>query len=96
MRSNLTDFVYATIKEINNFNDEDLECIKKVIRKAINAYHLKSYEEIEETQYGMIRFLHIHSMMEENLLSKIVEVATNREIELDIESVYKGHIIREY
>ncbi|UHA58627.1 DUF6407 family protein [Metabacillus litoralis] len=96
MKTNLTDFVIETIKEISNFNYENVECIKRVIRKAIDVYHLKSYEEVEETQTGVIRFLHIHSMLEENILSKIVEVSRNSETTLDIEGVYEGHVIRDY
>ncbi|MCM3405379.1 MULTISPECIES: DUF6407 family protein [Bacillaceae] len=96
MDSNLTDFVIETIEDISMFDYKDLECIKRVIRKAIDVYNLKSYEELEETQSGVIRFLYIHSMMEENILSKIVEITRNSEIELDIEGVYEGHVIRDY
>lgn len=69
---------------------------KKVIRKAIDVYNLKSYEEAEETHFGIIQFLHIHSIMEENILSKIVGVSRNSKTELDIEVVYEGHVIRDY
>jgi hypothetical protein len=96
MDSNLTVFVIETIEEINMFDCENMECIKKVIRKAIDFYNLKSYEEVEETHLGSIRFLHIHSIMEENILTKIVEVSRNSKTELDIEGVYEGHVIREY
>ncbi len=96
MKTNITDFVYTTIEEMCNFDYENLECIKKVIRKAIDVYNLKSFEEVEETQSGAIRFLYLRSMMEENLLSKIVEVTRNSKTELDIEGVYEGHVIRDY
>jgi hypothetical protein len=96
MDTNLIDFVIETIEEISKFDYDNLECIKRVIRKAIDVYNLKSYEEVEVTQTGVIRFLHIHSMMEENILSKIVEVSRNSETALDIEGVYEGHVIRDY
>lgn len=69
---------------------------EKVIRKAIDFYHLKTYEEVEETHVGSVRFLHVHSIMEENMLSKIVVVIRNGETDLDIEGVYEGHVVREY
>ncbi|MBK4205618.1 DUF6407 family protein [Bacillus spizizenii] len=96
MDSNLTDFVMKTIEEMNRFDRENIECMKKVIRKAIDFYHLKSYEEVEETHVGSVRFLHVHSMMEENMLSKIVVVTRNGNTDLDIEGVYEGHVVREY
>ncbi|OIS68325.1 hypothetical protein A4A36_12120 [Bacillus subtilis] len=96
MDSNLTDFVTKTIEDMNSFDRENMECMKKVIRKAINFYHLQSYEEVEETHLGSIRFLHIHSMMEENMLSKMIVVTRNGNTDLDIEGVYEGHVVREY
>ncbi|ADM36245.1 DUF6407 family protein [Bacillus spizizenii] len=96
MDSNLTDFVMKAIEEINPFDRESIECMKKVIRKAIDFYHLKTYEEVEETHVGSVRFLHVHSIMEENMLSKIVVVIRNGETDLDIEGVYEGHVVREY
>ncbi|MCY8111722.1 DUF6407 family protein [Bacillus spizizenii] len=96
MDSNLTDFVMKAIEEINPFDRESIEYMKKVIRKAIDFYHLKTYEEVEETHVGSVRFLHVHSIMEENMLSKIVVVIRNGETDLDIEGVYEGHVVREY
>ncbi|OIR60203.1 hypothetical protein BLL41_16940 [Bacillus sp. FMQ74] len=96
MDSNLTDFVTKTIEDMNSFDRENTECMKKVIRKAIDFYHLKSYEEVEETRLGSIRFLHIHSIMEENMLSKMIVVIRNGNTDLDIEGVYEGHVVREY
>ncbi|MGQ9010526.1 DUF6407 family protein [Bacillus stercoris] len=96
MDSNLTDFVTKTIEDMNSFDRENTECMKKVIRKAIDFYHLKSYEEVEETHLGSIRFLHIHSIMEENMLSKMIVVIRNGNTDLDIEGVYEGHVVREY
>ncbi|MCY8901664.1 DUF6407 family protein [Bacillus spizizenii] len=96
MDSNLTDFVMKAIEEINPFDRESIEYMKKVIRKAIDFYHLKTYEEVEETHVGSVRFLHVHSIMEENMLSKIVVVIRNGETDLDIKGVYEGHVVREY
>ncbi|MED4647697.1 DUF6407 family protein [Bacillus inaquosorum] len=96
MNANLTDFVMKTIEEMSSFDRENMECMKKVIRKAIDFYHLKSYEEVEETHLGSVRFLHVHSMMEENILSKMIVVSRNGKTDLDIEGVYEGHVVREY
>ncbi|UTL72938.1 DUF6407 family protein [Bacillus halotolerans] len=96
MGVSITDFVTKTIEEMGSFDRENMECMKKVIRKAIHFYHLKSYEEVEETQLGSVRFLHVHSMMEENMLSKIVAVTRNGTTDLDIEGVYEGFVVREY
>lgn len=93
---NLIDFVTEAMGEISDFDYRNMECIKKVVRKAIDVYQLNSYEEMEETKLGTIRFLHIHSIIEENLLSKIVEISINSETELNIEGVYEGHVIRDY
>ncbi|MEI1419912.1 DUF6407 family protein [Bacillus cabrialesii] len=96
MESNLIDFVTKTIEEMSAFDRENMECLKKVTRKAIDFYHLKSYEEVEETHLGSVRFLHIHSIMEENMLSKMIVVSRNGKTDLDIEDVYAGHVVREY
>ncbi|MGG0777242.1 DUF6407 family protein [Bacillus rugosus] len=96
MGVNLPDFVTKTIEEMSQFDRDNMECVKKVIRKAIDFYHLKSYEEVEETHLGSVRFLHVHSMMEENMLSKMIVVSRNGKTDLDIEGVYEGHVVREY
>ncbi|MED1121092.1 DUF6407 family protein [Bacillus atrophaeus] len=96
MGANLTDFVTKTIEEMSQFDRENMECLKKIIRKAIDFYHLKSYEEVEETHLGSVRFLHVHSIMEENMLSKMIVVSRYCKTDLDIEGVYEGHVVREY
>ena len=52
------------IEEMSIFDSENIECTKKVSSKAIEFYHLKSYEEVEEAHLGSVRFLHVHSIME--------------------------------
>ncbi|MCY8498677.1 DUF6407 family protein [Bacillus atrophaeus] len=96
MCANLTDFVTKTIEEMSQFDHENMECLKKIIRKSIDFYHLKSYEEVEETHLGSVRFLHVHSIMEENMLSKMIVASRNCKTDLDIEGVYEGHVVREY
>lgn len=96
MNSNLQDFVKNTVDGMDNFDEKNLECIKEIVTEAIDFYKLKSYEEVEESQLGKIRFLHIHSIMEENLLSKIAEIAMGIDNGYYIEDVYEGHVIREY
>ena len=96
MNSNLQDFVKNTVGGMDNFDEKNLECIKEVVTEAIDFYKLKSYEEVEESQLGKIRFLHIHSIMEENLLSKIAEISMGINKGYYIEDVYEGRVIREY
>lgn len=96
MDSNLVDFVKKAIGDISKFDSTNSECITKVVRRAIDFYRLKSFEEVEENNLGTIRFLHIHSIVEENLLSKIVEISTNNERDITIESLYDGRVIRGY
>ncbi|WP_139365128.1 DUF6407 family protein [Litchfieldia alkalitelluris] len=94
MTKNLFDFLKETIGEIEDFNENNLESLREIVRKTIKFYQMKSFEETEETDKGKISFLHIHSMAEENLLTKIVEIALNSE--KDIEFAYQGNIIRKY
>lgn len=96
MDFNLIDFVMKVIEEINLFDCESIECMKKVIRKVIDFYYLKMYEEVEEIYVGSVWFLYVYFIMEENMLFKIVVVIRNGEIDLDIEGVYEGYVVREY
>ncbi len=96
MGTNLTDFITRTIEEMSPFDRENKECLKTVMRKAIDFYHFTSYEEVEKNHFGSVRFLHIHSMIEENMLSKMIVVLRNGKTDLDIEGVYEGHVIKEY
>lgn len=96
MSSNLKDFVKMTVAGMDNFNEKNLECIKEVVTEAIDFYKLKSYEEVEESRLGKIKFLHINSIMEENLLSKIAEISMGIDQGYYIEDVYEGRVIREY
>ncbi|MDG5785973.1 DUF6407 family protein [Evansella sp. AB-P1] len=93
---NLQDFVNETINEIENFDTKNEECIKEVVRKAIVFYKLHSYEEIEETDEGTICLIYLHSIIEENLLSKIVAFAIDSDVHLDVEGLYQGKVIRNF
>ncbi|MCA1031152.1 DUF6407 family protein [Bacillus timonensis] len=96
MSANLTDFVKNTIAGINNYEKDNLECNRELVRKAIEFYKMQSYEEVETTEQGTTKLLHVRSMAEENLLSKIVDIALERENECGIEEVYESRVIREY
>lgn len=96
MSTSLKDFVQNTVKAIDHFDKNNMDCIKNVVREAINFYKLNSYEEVEETNEGTRRFLYIHSMMEENLLSKVVELSVGIDRELFLEEVYQSFVIRQY
>ncbi|MDG4657299.1 DUF6407 family protein [Ectobacillus antri] len=96
MSTNLENFVKQTIAEIDNYDKEHLKCIRQVVAKAIDFYKFKSYERMEETVQGLVPFIYIYSMAEENLLSKIAGFAAGSDRDFDIEEVYEGRVIREY
>ncbi|OZM56908.1 hypothetical protein CIB95_09055 [Lottiidibacillus patelloidae] len=96
MTINFEDFVIKTVNNISNFDNENMDCIKQVVKEAIACYKLKSYEEIEETKSGAVKILHIHSMAEENLLSKVVQSAIKGDNTYNVEAVYEGRVVREY
>ncbi|WP_433745799.1 DUF6407 family protein [Falsibacillus pallidus] len=92
----ITEFVRMTISEMNGFDKDHKEGIQQIIAKAIEVYQLKSYEEVEDTHEGRVRFIYIDSMMEENMLAKIIDVSTEGDPDWTIESVYDSRVIREY
>lgn len=96
MNKNIYTFVSETIEHTKGFDPTDRECIRGIIRKAIDFYKLGSYEEIEKTDKGNIHTIHIDSMIEENLLSKVVEHSMFPETDIDIEVVYNGKVYRHY
>ncbi|MGD6777990.1 DUF6407 family protein [Sutcliffiella horikoshii] len=96
MSTSLNDFVQKTVEALDHFDKNNTDCIKDVVREAINFYKLNSYEEVEETNEGTRRFLYIHSMMEENLLSKVVELSVGIDRDLYLEEVYQSFVIRQY
>ncbi len=96
MSKNLNDFVNETVRKLDNYDEENLETLKELVRKAIDFYNLKSREEIETTDLGTLKVLHLHSIIEENLLSKVIELAIKGDFYLSVEAVYEGHIIRYY
>lgn len=96
MSTSLKDFVQNTVKAIDHFDKNNMDCIKNIVREAINFYKLNSYEEVEETNEGTRRFLYIHSIMEENLLSKVVELSVGIDRDIFLEEVYQSFVIRQY
>ncbi|RSK25708.1 hypothetical protein EJF36_01665 [Bacillus sp. HMF5848] len=95
MNSNLKDFVKNTIDKMGYFNNTNEECIKEIVTSAINYYQLKTYVEHEETELGIKDFLHINSIVEETLLSKIIEISSVSD-NCGIEDIYEGRVIRQY
>ncbi|QOR68081.1 hypothetical protein IM538_08220 [Cytobacillus suaedae] len=96
MNKNIYTFVSETIENTTGFDPQSRECIRELIRKAIDFYNLHSYEEIDNTEFGLIHTIHIDSMIEENLLSKVVEHSMNSEHDIDIEDLYNGKVYRHY
>lgn len=86
-----TQFVQEAVQKKVNFDSSNMEDIKTIIRLAFKYYELKTYEE-DET--GTII---IASMIEENILSKIANLASgNHNDGIDIEYVYEGNVVRNY
>lgn len=94
MSKSLNDFVNEAIN--NDFKEDDIEAMKDLVRKAVQYFNLKSREEAELTETGFIRVLHLASIIEENLLSKIIELSLKDDSHLSVEEVYEGKVIRYY
>ncbi|QOY36592.1 DUF6407 family protein [Anaerobacillus isosaccharinicus] len=94
MSKSLNDFVDETIKY--DFKEDDVEAMKDIVRKAVQYFNLKSREEAELIETGFIRVLHLASIIEENLLSKIIELSLKSDSHLSVEEVYEGKVIRKY
>ncbi|UCZ53912.1 DUF6407 family protein [Bacillus shivajii] len=92
--SHLNEFVNQAIKKYD-FSKDHVETNRALVREAIEFYQLKSYEEVEITKEGTNRILHLHSIMDENLLSKIIELAIKSNPP-SVEAVYNGRVIRYY
>lgn len=98
MKSNtlFVNFVQESIHHIKGFDSTNSEDIKEVIRLAINHYGFKTEEKVETTEVGKIEVIHLASIVEENMLSKIAELACGHEEETSIEVIYKGYVVRNY
>ncbi|ARK29782.1 DUF6407 family protein [Halalkalibacter krulwichiae] len=96
MTTHLQAFVVDAKRQIKGFDEQNVECIREIVRKSMAFYQMKSYEEVEETQFGRVHSLHLHSMMEENVLAKVVKLAMNQEEGLSLEELYNSHISRHY
>ncbi|MFN7249480.1 MAG: DUF6407 family protein [Anaerobacillus sp.] len=96
MSKSLNDFVNEAITNTNEFKEDDIEALKDLVRKAVQYFNLKSREEAELTEVGIVRVLHLASIIEENLLSKVVELSLKGGQHLSVEGVYEGQVIRYY
>ncbi|MFN7251416.1 MAG: DUF6407 family protein [Anaerobacillus sp.] len=92
----LKQFVLNKIENINGFDTETSNCIKKVIRSTIKDFEFRSVVKVEETEAGRCEILYLASAVEEKLLSKIAEFAIGTEEETSIESIYEGYVVRNY
>ncbi|MBP3950758.1 DUF6407 family protein [Halalkalibacter suaedae] len=80
-------FVEASITTIKDFDSTRMSDIRKIIELALNYYDLTtSIRDKNE--------LWIESIVEETILSKITELATGQD--LNIEAVFNGQIVRNY
>lgn len=96
MNKNIYSFVNEVLEGASGFDSSDKGCIRGIIRKAIKFYRLKSYEEAEQTDTSIIYILHIDSMIEENVLTKVVELVVSPGTDRGIEFVYDGKVYRHY
>ncbi|MCT8136879.1 hypothetical protein H1D32_03380 [Anaerobacillus sp. CMMVII] len=85
-------FVQDTIESMKDFDPNNRDCLKKVIRIAIDDFKFSSQEKVEELNGQEV--LYIASVVEENLLSKIATLANEEEV--SVEAVYEGHVVRKY
>lgn len=87
---NLSEFVEQATQNIAEFNPHNREHLKELTRLAIKQFQLKSNEKTEQGS----EYLYLTSMSEENILFKILELATGEEI--SVEDVYNSQIIRRH
>lgn len=80
-------FVETSITTIEDFDSERMSDIRQIIELALNYYALTS--SIRDKNE-----LWIESIVEETILSKITELATGQD--LNIEAVFNGQIVRNY
>ncbi|MBB6454919.1 Na+/phosphate symporter [Salirhabdus euzebyi] len=95
-KSSFDQFVQQRILEKKNYNSHNYQDIKDIIKQGIHYYQLNSAEKLHDTEEGKKEVLYIHSMMEENILSKIATLASNNDGEINIEAIYEGYIVRNY
>ncbi|MBM7663091.1 hypothetical protein JOC85_003917 [Bacillus mesophilus] len=93
---NLEDFIKEYKGSIKNFNPSNIEHLRSMITSGVDSFNLKSFEEVEDIEGEDRSFLYVHSMAEENLLTKMIQLSFDHNSELTIEDVYQGRIIRQY
>jgi hypothetical protein len=90
----LRQFVQDTIQNIDDFDANNINSIKKLIRLVIEDFQFGT--EVEETEIEGNEVLYIASSVEEDLLSQIAEFAVGTEEETSIEAVFEGCVVRKY
>lgn len=90
----LQTFVQATIQQMDAFQKENKDHLKKLLTLGINQFQFKSSVKKETIPSGNYEVLYLASMAEENLLVKILELATEKEV--DIEEIFEGNIVRRH
>ncbi|WP_456275345.1 DUF6407 family protein [Bacillus sp. AK128] len=93
---NFEEFISQYSKKFKNIDPSNLDLIKELVNLAIDSFKLKSFVEVEVVNNQENSFLYVHSMAEENSLSKIVQLAIGDGSDLSIEEVFRGQIIRQY
>ena len=70
-----------------------LNQIQDLVQSAIDYYDLKSFIQLNIAEEKKV--LHIVSMAEENILTKIVQIAIGNE-DITVEFVFEGYVIRRH
>ncbi len=86
----LSEFAKEATTNIAQFHPRNTEHLKELIRLAIEQFQMKSVEKVEQGS----TYLYLTSMAEENILSKILELATGEE--MNLEDIYNSQIIRRH
>ncbi|ADU28816.1 DUF6407 family protein [Evansella cellulosilytica] len=92
----INEFVINVTKDRETFNSSDMEQIKEILRLAMSYYELRSKEvnELHEGNHSSV--LYLDSIMEENILLKVVEIASHSDDQLSLEQIYESKVVRRH
>ncbi|WP_078553645.1 DUF6407 family protein [Bacillus alkalicellulosilyticus] len=93
---NIQQFVKDSIETITSYQSDNKENVKHIVKSALKTFPLKSHEQTEVVANQEVVIIYLHSIMEENILTKIVQEASENMENLDIEALYEGRVIRNY
>lgn len=89
------EFAEEEIQAIDHFDASNHYHLRDIVRKAIDYYQLKSFVQVEIIGNRRIETLHLASIVEENMLLKLAEIAGNMD-ESSLEIIYDSCIVRKH